>query len=237
MRKVINKKIQKITRINSDKLELLLISEDFVKQIKNYRQKINIPVNGFNEDDDANKITSLYQNIDKINQIDLAINDILNKYDLPSNFEMSVRLYLLYNKLSWVPSNHSINLRDDYISVKIFKRPTKAEWIVIKKEVDNLIAAINSRKYKFLQRFNYPDGLSALRPKPKLKRTLEILEKSTSLGQKIDINSEEGKEYRYSDADIEAETFPEGKVKQSKKNIGNIRVTRNRYKHYIRGTT
>lgn len=233
----INKKIQKITKINADTLGLLSIREDFIQEIKNHRQKIGIPINGFDEDDNANEVTALYQNINKVDQINLAIDDVLNKYNLSINYEMSIRLYLLYNKLNWTPLNHSINLQDDYISVKIYKRPTKEEWIVIKKEVDNSIAAISSKKYKFLQRFNYPNGLSVSRPKSELKRTIEILKKSKFRGQKIKSNIDEENDDKYSDADIEVETFPEVKIDQSKRNRINIRVTRSRYKRYVKGAT
>lgn len=232
-----DQKIKKITRTNEDKLRLLVINEKFLKQVEDYRIKIGIPINGYNADSkgDVEKVEKLYKSESAI-KIDERITTLLEEYNITENYRQAITIYFLYNKVAIIPTNFSIKpLRGRYINIEIYKKPTKEDWVVIKKSVDGLITA--SGKYKSLNKLNYPDGASVSRPKPKLKRILKILKKTKLLGQTIESTDLGDKEDRYSYADIEPEVFPEGKIDQSKRNIKNIRTTVSRYKRYIKGPT
>lgn len=233
---------RKIARINRDTFELLTINPDFIKEIEAIRKKLGISSGGFNSDQESRDWhhkdieTNEAQNLI---QMSIDLKEILKNFKLPKSFEDSMSLYLLYNKIDRVPGqNYGVGFKDGYINITIYKRPTKNEWASMKYHVNELLDAAKEGKFpNYFEGANYPDGSKTAKIKPTLKRNIEILKKSESLGQENTIIRDDEEKYKYGDADIEADVFPEGNIKQSKKNKNNIRVIRNRYKRYTKRST
>lgn len=226
--------IRKIAKINSDELLLLSLREDFTKAIFSLRKEIGIPKSGFKNSEGVKK---LYEDEEKALLVTEATRSILKDFNISKNYEMTIILYLLYNKLNRTPLNYSIDFKDDYISVGIHKRPTKAEWVLIKNSVNSILKAIESKEFNFLKKFNYPGGAKISRPKRNIKRDLKIVKKSKMLGKKISTVNEIDLSDKYSDSDIEADVFPEKSIKQSQRNVSNIRQIRSRFNRNIKRTS
>lgn len=116
-------------------------------------------------------------------------------------------------------SNYAVSFSHENIDIVIYQRPTKAEWVRMKKEINNFLDLSHKKKYNFLAKFNYPGGIAVRKPKPKLKKALDILDDIRD-GKKVDV--------------IEATRFGEEdefvKKTQSKKNMVSIKVIKHRLK-------
>jgi hypothetical protein len=248
-----NKKTQeKITKINEDKLKLLELKYDFIFLIKNWREKIGIPYEGF-ENDENGKISKIFKQEKTAFLPSEAVNEIMREFKLSPNYYKSIINYLLYDKFSLIPSsNYSKIINDKLINIKIFKKPSKEEWENIKKEVNLFLDLIKNKKItrhgieiyydpvskktikKNLKVFEYPEGSKASRPKPKIDRNIDIMKKSKNKGKNISVlTDDDEKNYSYSDADIEAEVFSEDDWENSKKNTKNIKTIRHRMNKII----
>ncbi len=227
----------KIVKINRDDLELLIMKPEFQKDVIGIRKKLNIDICGFNSDESLKNWHHEDMRTNEAgNMIQLGIESksLLDKYEFPISFEQTMTFYILRNKLTFIPGrNYSFNFLGRHINVSINARPTKEEWVEIRKQVNEFLDIVKSGKFKnVFKDIHCPRGSKVARPKPKLERNLEILKKSKLLGQEIDasISDEDIEKYKYTDGDIEADVFPIGSVKQSKKNKNNIRAIRSRYK-------
>lgn len=105
------KEIGKIAKINKDSLLLLTLSEDFKKEVIFWRKEIGIPSNGF-KDDETKDIEKLYRDENKAIKVPAATEKIIKKFKLTNNFTKSIMLYLLYNKINSIPTNHGIDLAE-----------------------------------------------------------------------------------------------------------------------------
>lgn len=234
--------IDKVAKINKDSLELLIINQDFQNEIANIRKKLGIDQGGFTSDElsrDWHKDDIETNEAQNLIQMSIELKDLLIKFELPKSFENAMSLYLLYNKIGRTPGqNYSIGFIGEHINVLINAKPTKDEWVDIKKHVNEFLDIVQGGKFpNAFKDMYYPNGSKVARPKPKLKRNLEILEKSKLVGKRKTILRNEEETFTYTVADVEAEVFPEGSTKQSKKNKGNIRTIRNRLKAKIKRST
>jgi hypothetical protein len=217
---------KKIAKINKDSLQLLTLNNNFIKEVIFWRKKIGIPKNGFKKEK-TKDMEKLYKDETRALLVSKATNTILKDFKLSINYDRTIMGYLLYNKIYIAPLNHSINLKGDYVNVEIYSKPTKEEWIAIKNEINGILGAIQRNNYKFLEKFNYPNGNKSLRPKRTIERDLKILKKINKVGTEI-IDPITRESSKYTLGDVEAEIFPEGNIKQSKRNRANIRTIKHR---------
>lgn len=227
-------KISKIVKINKNELLLLSLNEDFIKSLAYWRKKIGIDKDGFKN---QQKVESLYKEIGKSLLVAEAAESLMKDFKISKNYQLAIINKILYGKFNRVPLNYAINLKGDYVSVEIYKRPTKDEWVLIKKGINITLEAIESNNFNFLKKFNYPNGAKVARPKRNIHRDLKILKKSKLLQTSLIDPVTQEFSGRYTAANIEAAVFPESSIKQSRKNIANIRKIRSRYKRDTKGTT
>lgn len=244
----------KTRKINEDRLKILELNKDFLHTVKYWRKKIGIPQEGFinNQED---KVSKIFANEKTTFLPSEATNEIIFKFRLTSNYFNSIINYLFYNKFSQIPSaNCSIILTDGFINVRIFKKPSKEEWLAMKKQVDVFLKLINTKKItrhgieiyyeptlnktikKNLKVFEYPEGVKISKPKPKIDRDIKIINKLKNKNKKIETWTDGEKQvYKYSDENIEAEVFTnEDDLYNSKNNKKNIKTIRHRMNKLIK---
>lgn len=212
--------IKKITKINKDKLEILARNNFFQKKIETIRVKYGINRDGFSNGNEVKTWQAKVVEANKIHSFYSEIDYILRGFHLSNNFQYSILAYILYNSYFKVPAaSYAINTGSKNISVTIYQKPTQAEWVDIKKQVDSFLKLAESGKYSFLKNHNYPLGNKVQKPRRNIERTLDILDKLN-----------EGKSLEQ----VEAESFSKDDdfitTAQSKKNIQIIKTTKHRYK-------
>jgi len=207
--------IKKIGNINYDQLKLLEISRSFNIDLKNIRDKYGIKI----VKDDTSKIDDILVENDKFKNFIKDINDLLIKYKLSNNFFNAIREKILLNKFISVPaSNYDINLSGKNISITVYQRPTKEEWINIKKEVERFI----SSPAQFMKGFNYPNGTKVRRPKKDINKTVSVLNRIKAGESNMDIEFNE-----YDDENAKMSN------KVIKRNKGKIKSIKRRYKEAL----
>lgn len=215
------KTTKKISKINQDSTEFIKINSNFKNDISKIRKKYNISIsndNNFDYTEYENHIIS----IGKYAEFLSSIKQLLRKYKLTNNFLNSIRQYIFTNKIiSISASNYAIDLSSSSIKILIYQKPTKQEWINIKKEVNRFIDLTSQNKYNWLsEKFNYPDGTKVKRPKRNIKKNIAVLEEAQK-GQ--------------SNNDIEFDLYDdENKMPDKKtidKNKNKIRSIKRRYKN------
>jgi len=209
----------KIAKINKDAIELLLVNKNFQAEIIKIRSDFGIDLKNLTNDG-AEKWLDRAVDDRTIAYFLSEVDRILKKFKLANNFKQSIINYVFNGEYISVPaSNYAIDFSSDNINVIIYQKPTQGEWREIKKSVADFIEKSKNKKHFFLEKFNYPNGAKPLRPKPKLSRNLGVL---GDIKNNVSYKS------------IEAERFDEGDdfitTAKSKKNIGNIKVIKNRYK-------
>ena len=76
----------------------------------------------------ANKYSELVMTKCPINKFSGFIKGIIKRYKIPINFEMSLRVYILSNKISWIPMNNfGFKMEDNHLSLSIYSKLTKVE--------------------------------------------------------------------------------------------------------------
>jgi hypothetical protein len=245
---------KKIRKINEDKLKIIELNKDFLHIIQHWRRKIGIPKEGFTNNQ-KNKVSKIFTKEKTAFLPSEATNEIIFKFKLSPNYFNSIINYLFYNQFSQIPSsNCSIILTDGFINVRIFKKPAKEEWRTMKEQIDIFLKLINTKKVtrrgieiyydpalnkvikKDLKVFEYPEGTKISKPKPKIDRNIEIINKSKNKNQKIESWTEDEKQvYKYGDEGIETEVFTnEDDLHNSKNNRKNIKTIRHRMNKLIK---
>ncbi len=212
-----SKSSHKIAKINQDALELLMVRDDFQEEVSKIRDYFDIQK--MNAQSATDWVLSEISGGGSIAFYE-QVGQLLRKFKLSNNFKESIVNYILIGDYIKVPaSNYAIDLSSVDIKVIIYQKPTQSEWKEIKESVNDLITKSKNKSHIFLEKFNYPHGTTPLKPKPKLSRNLEILD---------DIKNNSSYET------IEAKRFDENddfvNTAKSKKNIGNIKTTKNRFK-------
>jgi|GEM_PF-6833255 len=214
-----NESVKKVAKINKDSIRLLMINPRFEEDIFKIRKKYKIKISS-----DYKTIENNILSAGKYGQFLSLIRLLLKKYKLTDNFLNSIKQYIFTNKVTSTPaSNYAIDLSNNSIKVLIYQKPTKQEWINIKKEVNHFIDLASKNKYVWLsENFNYPDGTKVKRPKPNIDRNIDVLKRAKG-GQ--------------SNNDIEFEIYDdENKMPDNKtisRNKNKIRSIKRRYKNNI----
>jgi hypothetical protein len=214
-----NESVKKISKINGDAIKLLMINSYFNEDILKLREKYGIEITS-----DYLTAEDRIISIGKYGELLSSIKRVLRKYKLTDNFLSSIKQYLLTNKIISIPaSNYAIDLSDGVIKILVYQKPTKQEWVNIKKEVNHFLDLILKNKYTWLsEHLNYPYGAKVKRPKRNIDKNINILKRAKA-GQ--------------SNNDIEFEIYDdENEIPNNKtisKNINKIRSIKRRYKDII----
>jgi len=218
--------LKKVHRTNLDLMKKLSMNSNFQKDIIDIRNKFQIPEKGLNDKNVEPWHENLYKEHDSALLFLKMIKNIVVKYDLPIHFIDHIKMYILYNTISAPNCNFGIDCSGDCVSIKIYNKLTKAEWILAKKESERFLLSAKNKKAKFLSKFHYPLADMIMHPKKQIDTAIKILNASKKKGSKIDYY-DSSEVHIYKENDVVAEVWDEdldrNEVKKRKNRIRQVR--------------